>query len=197
MPGITQKLGTFSATTGTLLGELNHLSVTAAMSTSRGLAVRTAADRHRHPARPHHRLLRARAQRRYPQPGPLHPDPLVHPHLRGRLVAPSPVRSRTGPASIWHRPAIPSRSRSPIESGRHAGDRDATSRDDAASRVHDVSAEAACAEFHKPLPRKRAAGVSPILVRTVRTSPPVGLVTPGSQARLTLWERIRSRSFEH
>jgi len=40
-----------------------------------GQPVRTAADRHRHPARPHRRHLQPRAQRRYPQPGPLHPIP--------------------------------------------------------------------------------------------------------------------------
>ena len=120
MPGVTQKLVTFSATTGTLLRELNHLPVHGGYehvpwaSPSGQLLIVTGTS----PAPPSAPSTSGTAP--VPQPGPLHPDPLVHPYLRSRLVAPSPARSRTGPASIWHRPAILPRSGSPIESGHHA-----------------------------------------------------------------------------
>jgi hypothetical protein len=73
-----------------------------------GQPVSTAADRQRHPARPHRRLLQPRAQCRYPRQRPLHPHPVVQPHLRGRLAAltpeaAAPRRHRSAPPRhpIW------------------------------------------------------------------------------------------------
>jgi hypothetical protein len=53
-----------------------------------------------------------------------------------------------------------------LEMHSHAADRASTSRYGAGSRVHGVSAEAPCAEFHKPLPQKRAL-MAPLYVKAL------------------------------
>jgi hypothetical protein len=75
-----------------------------------GQPVSTAADRQRHPARPHRRLLQPRAQCRYPRQRPLHPHPVVQPHLRGRLAALTqrlPHRAGTDPHRLVTRSGAP------------------------------------------------------------------------------------------
>ena len=115
---------TFSAETGALLRTLNH--ILARGGYQRVLwagSFSTAADRQRHPAPAPPSAPQPRAQCRYPQRRqPLHPHPVVQPHLRGRLAALTqrlPHRAGTDPRPprrpIWRADYVSSPAISPLD----------------------------------------------------------------------------------